>query len=83
MKCLSRSQDAVPDWQIIRDVANQLGANWNYQHPSEIMDEIASLTPMFAGVSYERLEGYKSLAMARCRGRQRSTVALHEGILLS
>jgi formate dehydrogenase major subunit len=42
-------------------VANQLGANWNYKHPSEIMDEIASLTPLFAGVSYERLEGYKSL----------------------
>jgi formate dehydrogenase major subunit len=50
-----------PDWQIIRDVANQLGANWNYQHPSEVMDEIASLTPLFAGVSYEKLEGYNSL----------------------
>ena len=50
-----------PDWRIIQDVANQLGANWNYQHPSEIMAEIASLTPMFAGVTYERLEGYKSL----------------------
>jgi formate dehydrogenase major subunit len=50
-----------PDWQIIRDVANHLGADWNYQHPSEIMNEIASLTPLFAGVSYDRLEGYKSL----------------------
>jgi formate dehydrogenase major subunit len=50
-----------PDWQIIRDVANQLGAGWNYQHPSEIMAEIAALTPLFAGVNYERLEGYKSL----------------------
>lgn len=50
-----------PDWQIIQDVANHLGASWHYQHPSEIMAEIASLTPMFAGVSYERLEGYKSL----------------------
>ena len=50
-----------PDWQIIRDVANHLGADWRYRHPSEIMAEIASLTPMFAGVSYERLEGYKSL----------------------
>ena len=50
-----------PDWQIIRDVANHLGADWRYRHPSEIMTEIASLTPMFAGVSYERLEGYKSL----------------------
>ena len=50
-----------PDWQIIRDVANHLGADWNYQHPSEVMDEIASLTPLFAGVNYTRLEGYKSL----------------------
>ena len=50
-----------PDWRIIQDVANRLGAKWNYAHPSEIMDEIASLTPLFAGVSYERLEGYKSL----------------------
>jgi formate dehydrogenase major subunit len=50
-----------PDWQIIRDVANRLGAGWNYGHPSEIMSEIAALTPLLAGVSYERLEGYKSL----------------------
>jgi formate dehydrogenase major subunit len=50
-----------PDWQIVRDVANHLGANWKYDHPSEIMDEIASLSPLFAGVSYDRLEGYKSL----------------------
>jgi formate dehydrogenase major subunit len=50
-----------PDWKIIQDVANRLGANWNYRHPSEVMSEVASLTPMFAGVSYERLEGYKAL----------------------
>ncbi|HEY4817563.1 MAG TPA: formate dehydrogenase subunit alpha [Candidatus Acidoferrum sp.] len=50
-----------PDWQIIQDVANRLGANWRYQHPSEIYREIASLTPLFAGATYERLEGFKSL----------------------
>jgi formate dehydrogenase major subunit len=50
-----------PDWVIIQDVANRLGAGWNYRHPSEIMDEIAALAPLFAGVSYERMEGYKSL----------------------
>ena len=50
-----------PDWTIIQDVANRLGAGWHYRHPSEVMDEIASLTPMFAGVTYDRLEGYKSL----------------------
>jgi len=50
-----------PDWKITQDVANRLGAQWNYQHPSEIMREMASLTPLMAGVTYERLEGYKSL----------------------
>jgi formate dehydrogenase major subunit len=54
-------EDSRPDWRIIQDVANRLGAHWQYQHPSEIYSEIASLTPMFAGVTYERLEGFKSL----------------------
>jgi formate dehydrogenase major subunit len=54
-------EGSLPDWKIIQHVANHLGAGWRYQHPSEVMDEIASLTPLFAGVSYERLEGYKSL----------------------
>jgi formate dehydrogenase major subunit len=50
-----------PDWQIIQDIANLMGAKWDYKHPSEIMDEIASLAPIMAGVNYERLEGYRSL----------------------
>src|SRR6201987_1400786 len=53
--------ESRPDWRIIQSLANHLGAKWNYQHPSEIYQEIASLTPLFAGVTYERLEGYKSL----------------------
>jgi len=50
-----------PDWEIIQDVARRMGHDWGYRHPSEVMDEVASCTPMFAGVSYERLEGFKSL----------------------
>ncbi len=50
-----------PDWEIIQEIANRLGAGWRYEHPSQVMDEAAALTPMFAGVNYERLEGYKSL----------------------
>ena len=50
-----------PDWKIVQDVANHLGADWHYQHPSEVMDEIASVTPILAGANYERLAGYKSL----------------------
>lgn len=53
-------QGTKPDWEIIQDVANRLGAGWNYSHPSEIMDEAASLSPIFAGVRYEKLEGFNS-----------------------
>src|SRR5699024_9720752 len=35
--------------------------DWHYAHPSDIMDESAFLCPLFSGVSYELLEGYRSL----------------------
>jgi formate dehydrogenase major subunit len=60
-KALEPLGQSKPDWEIIQLIANRLGAGWQYRHPSQIMDEAASLTPIFAGVSYERLEGYKSL----------------------
>ena len=53
--------ESRPDWQILCEIANKLGAKWSYSGPAEIMDEVASCTPMFAGVNYERLAGYKSL----------------------
>ena len=53
--------DSRPDWRILVDLANRLGAEWTYKHPSEIYEEIASLTPLMAGVTYERLENFKSL----------------------
>ncbi len=53
--------ESRPDWRILQDVANRLGGDWHYQSPGEIMEEIARLAPMFAGVSYERLTGYGSL----------------------
>lgn len=53
--------DSKPDWQILIEVANRLGAGWTYEHPGEIMAEAASLMPIYSGVTYERLEGYNSL----------------------
>ena len=53
--------DSRPDWRILMDIANRLGANWTYKHPSEIYEEIALLSPLLAGVTYDRLEGFKSL----------------------
>lgn len=53
--------ESRPDWMIIQEIANRMGAGWKYDHPSQIYAEIAPLTPLMAGVTYERLEGYKSL----------------------
>lgn len=50
-----------PDWQIYTAVAERMGHRWGYTHPAQIMAEIARLTPHFAGVSYDRLEGYDTL----------------------
>jgi formate dehydrogenase major subunit len=44
------------DWEITMMLSNALGYPMNYRHPSEIMDEIARLTPTFAGVTYEKLD---------------------------
>ena len=42
-------------------VARALGGDWNYESPSEIMDEIASLAPLYSQATYDRLEGWNSL----------------------
>jgi formate dehydrogenase major subunit len=60
-KAMEPLGESKADWEIIQLVANRMGGNWNYKHPSEIMDEVARLTPLFAGVSYDRLEGFNSL----------------------
>jgi formate dehydrogenase major subunit len=49
------------DWEVTQMFAQAMGADWHYTHPSQIMDEIAMLTPSFAGVSYEKLETMGSI----------------------
>ncbi|MCV9936359.1 formate dehydrogenase subunit alpha [Boseaceae bacterium BT-24-1] len=44
------------EFQVTLDLARALGYEMSYTHPSEIMDEIARLTPTFAGVSYKKLD---------------------------
>ncbi|MCF8565071.1 formate dehydrogenase subunit alpha [Alicyclobacillus tolerans] len=53
--------DSRPDWQILVEIANRLGANWTYQSPADVMAEAAALAPLFAGVTYASLAGYQSL----------------------
>ncbi|MGB1538570.1 MAG: formate dehydrogenase subunit alpha [Pseudomonadales bacterium] len=49
------------DWEVTAALSNALGYPMTYQHPSEIMAEIAELTPTFQGVSYARLDQQGSL----------------------
>lgn len=55
------SRSGMADWEITMAISNAMGFPMNYAHPSEIMDEIARLTPTFAGVSYEKLEALGSV----------------------
>ena len=64
---ISRVRKVMPalagkeDWEVTVALSNALGYPMKYKHPSEIMDEIARLTPTFTGVSYERIDELESI----------------------
>ncbi len=45
----------LADWEATQAIARAMGMEWNYTHPSQIMDEIARTTPTFSGVSFKKL----------------------------
>jgi formate dehydrogenase major subunit len=49
-------RNGMADWEITQAIARAMGFDMSYGHPAEIMDEIARLTPTFAGVSYDLLD---------------------------
>jgi predicted molibdopterin-dependent oxidoreductase YjgC len=49
--------DSRPDWEIIQQISNRFGYSMDYESPEAIMREIASVTPSYGGISYDRLEG--------------------------
>jgi formate dehydrogenase major subunit len=49
-------KNGYADWEVTQLIAKELGLRWNYTRASEIMDEIARLTPTFTGVSFEKLD---------------------------
>ena len=64
---ISRVRKVMPpraglaDWQAVMQVCQALGHAMHYDHPSQIMDEIARTTPSFTGVSYARLDQFGSI----------------------
>ncbi len=55
-KAIEVPGEAKADWEIISDLAAKLGYPMKYRNSSQIMDEIASVTPIYGGISHERLD---------------------------
>jgi formate dehydrogenase major subunit len=51
----------LADWEVTVKLSNALGYPMHYAHPREIMAEIASLTPTFRGVTYEKIDKFGSV----------------------
>ncbi len=72
--------DCKPDWVIICELAQRMGAlGFEFESPSEIMDEMASVTPIYGGVSYERLEDLGFLQWPCRTVEDPGTPYLHKG----
>jgi formate dehydrogenase major subunit len=65
------------EWQIICEIATAMGYPMSYRHPSEIMDEIASVTPTFAGVSFAALDKLGSIQWPCHAGAPQGTPVMH------
>ncbi len=90
-KAIEPLGDARPDWWIIAELAKRVlsqgkrevsaapFSGWNYTHPAQIMDEIAALTPSYAGISHERLEHGEQLQWPVRDSTHPGTPILHIG----
>jgi formate dehydrogenase major subunit len=72
----------LADWEVTVGFARALGYPMHYSHPSEIMDEIARLTPSFTGVSYEKLDRLGSLQWPCNDAAPEGTPTMHVGRLV-
>jgi formate dehydrogenase major subunit/formate dehydrogenase alpha subunit len=82
---------AKPDWWIISELAKKIlntgdrkiqeadYSAWDYKDANQIMEEIASLTPIYAGVSHERLLNGETLQWPVKDGEHPGTPILHVG----
>ena len=69
----------LADWEVTMALSNALGYPMHYTHPGEIMDEIASLTPTFAGVSYDKLDQLGSIQWPCNEAAPTGTPMMHVG----
>ncbi len=72
-------RNGYADWEITVLIAEAMGFDMAYNHPSEIMDEIARLTPTFAGVSFEKLDRLGSVQWPCNEKAPEGTPVMHIG----
>ncbi|MBL0897663.1 MAG: molybdopterin-dependent oxidoreductase, partial [Reyranella sp.] len=72
-------KSGMADWEITLAIAKAMGFEMTYGHPSEIMDEIARLTPTFAGVSFDLLDRVGSVQWPCNEKAPTGTPVMHVG----
>jgi len=72
-----KPRNGYADWEIVQLLANAMGLNWNYTHASQIMDEIALLTPTFRRVSFDAIDQYGSLQWPATDEHPEGTPTMH------
>jgi formate dehydrogenase major subunit len=70
------------DWEITQMLSNAMGYPMNYKHPSEIMDEVARLTPTFAGVSFAKIDQLGSIQWPCTADAPEGTPTMHENTFM-
>jgi formate dehydrogenase major subunit len=77
-KAVDPPKGVLPDWQVVCEVATRMGFPMRYEHPSQIMAEMAALSPMLAGVSYGRLDHPAGLQWPVPDPEHPGTALMHE-----
>jgi len=72
-----RSKSGYADWEITQLLSNALGLPMDYQHASQIMDEIARLTPTFTGVSFDKIDELGSIQWPCNEQHPQGTPTMH------
>lgn len=55
-KAIEPPGEAKADWEIIQKIAYKMGFSWNYTSPQEIFEEMRKITPIYKGITYEKIE---------------------------
>ncbi len=77
-KVVDPPEGVLPDWQVVCEVSTRMGFPMQYDHPSQIMDEVAALAPSMGGVSFARLDRTEGLQWPVPSADHPGTALMHQ-----